>query len=157
MTEPDLHLVLYHPEIPPNTGNVGRLAVGLGLRLHLVRPLGFDIDAKAVRRAGLDYWKHVDLQVHDDEAAFLAWAQGRRVHAFSARGEVPFTAVDYSPGDVLLFGPESVGLPPHLAPAETSVVLPLDGPIRSLNLSNAVAVATYGALQRVRPRLFAAP
>ena len=85
MAEPPLHVALMHPEIPGNTGNIGRLCVGVGAALHLVHPLGFDTSDKAVRRAGLDYWKHVDVTEHDSEAAFLAWARGRTVIAFSAK------------------------------------------------------------------------
>ena len=162
MSEPLLHLVLFHPEIPPNTGNVGRLAVGYDLVLHLVHPLGFDIDEKAVRRAGLDYWKSVRLVEHEDGEAFLRWAAGRRVHAFTTRAQRPFTAAEWAPGDVLLFGPESVGLP---AAVVTSVVgagghawrIPMWGPIRSLNLANAVSIATVHALTTLAPQAFADP
>lgn len=150
--EPWVHLVLYTPEIPQNTGNVGRLALGLDCRLHLVRPLAFDIDAKAVRRAGLDYWKHVDLQVHEDAHAFWAWASGRRVHAFSARGERCLPDVRFTWGDVLLFGRESTGLPAEVVAGHGGGVrLPMIGPIRSLNLANAASVAAYAALSQVRP------
>jgi len=155
MHRPPLHIVLYHPEIPPNTGNVGRLCVGLGLRLHLVHPLGFDIDAKAVRRAGLDYWKHVDLQEHVDAAAFWHWAEGRRVHLFSAQGAKVYTHCPWQEGDVLVFGRESVGLPDDLVASHGAWRLPMTGPIRSLNLGNTVCTVTYEALQTVRPALFA--
>ena len=83
MSEPRLHVVLYNPEIPPNTGNVGRLCVGIGARLHVVHPIGFSMDQRQVRRAGLDYWKHVDLVEHEDGDAFWAWAEGRRIHLLS--------------------------------------------------------------------------
>lgn len=155
MAEPPLHIVLYHPEIPPNTGNVGRLCVGLDLRLHLVHPLGFDIDAKAVRRAGLDYWKHVDLREHEDEQAFWQWAEGRRVHLFSAKGREVYTRCPWQEGDVLVFGRESVGLPVELVERLGAWRLPMTGPIRSLNLGNTVCTVTYEALQTVRPDLFA--
>ncbi|MCA9571157.1 MAG: tRNA (uridine(34)/cytosine(34)/5-carboxymethylaminomethyluridine(34)-2'-O)-methyltransferase TrmL [Myxococcales bacterium] len=156
MTDPCLHIVLYHPEIPPNTGNVGRLCLGLGLRLHLVHPLGFSTDAKAVRRAGLDYWQHVDLVEHAHEDAFWRWAEGRRVFLYSSHGERPFTSVRHERGDVLVFGQETVGLPKELVAARGALTIPMSGPIRSLNLSNAVAVVTYHALQAVEPGLFAA-
>lgn len=154
MAEPPLHVVLVSPEIPPNTGNIGRLCVGLGLRLHLVRPLGFDLSEKAVRRAGLDYWSSVDLVVHDDLDAFLAWSKGRRCHLFSARGAQVYTRCPWRPGDVLVFGRESVGLDPSWVEREGAYRLPMSGPIRSLNLGNAVSVVCYQAMQTVCPGLF---
>ncbi|MCB9663530.1 MAG: tRNA (uridine(34)/cytosine(34)/5-carboxymethylaminomethyluridine(34)-2'-O)-methyltransferase TrmL [Alphaproteobacteria bacterium] len=155
MTGPRFHVVLYHPEIPPNTGNVGRLCLGLGLRLHLVHPLGFSTDAKAVRRAGLDYWQHVDLVEHADEDAFWRWAEGRRVHLFSSKGARSHVACPYAPDDVLVFGRETVGLPDDLVARHGAWRIPMTGPIRSLNLSNAVAVVAYRALERIDPDLFA--
>lgn len=154
MPDPSLHIVLYHPEIPQNTGNIGRLCVGLELRLHLVHPIAFDIDEKAVRRAGLDYWKHVDLVEHADEAAFWAWAEGRAVHLFSSHGTQSYTKAPYQAGDVLVFGRETVGLPEELVAARGAWKIPMTGPIRSLNLGNAVSVVAYGALAKVRPELF---
>jgi tRNA (cytidine/uridine-2'-O-)-methyltransferase len=151
--EPLLHVALYQPEIPQNTGNIGRLCVGLGARLHLIRPLGFDISEKAVRRAGLDYWRHLDLVVHDDAAAFFDWSAGRRCWLFAARASTPYTSVRYEEGDVLLFGPETVGLPKALTAARGAVGIPMPGPVRSLNLSNAVAIATWEALRQLRPGL----
>ncbi len=162
MSEPLLHLALFHPEIPPNTGNVGRLCVGYDLVLHLIHPIGFDIDEKAVRRAGLDYWKAVRLVEHTDADAFFAWAAGRRVHAFTTRAERPYTGARWAPGDVLLFGPESVGLPPEVVSAVRDAggeawKIPMWGPIRSLNLANAVSIATVHALTRLAPEAFADP
>ncbi len=154
MDEPWLHIVLVHPEIPPNTGNIGRVCVGLGLRLHLVHPLGFDVSAKAVRRAGLDYWKHVDLVEHASDDAFWTWAAGRRVHLFSAKGEAVYTACPWQAGDVLVFGQESVGLPEAWVAEHGAYRLPLTGPIRSLNLGNTVTTVCYQALQTLRPALF---
>ncbi len=155
-TEPVLHIVLYTPEIPPNTGNAGRLCLGIGARLHVVHPIGFSMDEKAVRRAGLDYWKHVDLQEHADGDAFWSWAAGRRVFLFSARGTEPYTAPTYERGDVLVFGRETTGLPRDLVERHGAFTIPMTGPVRSLNLSNAVAVVTYNALADVRPELFGA-
>jgi tRNA (cytidine/uridine-2'-O-)-methyltransferase len=151
-----LHIVLYTPEIAPNTGNAGRLAVAVGAALHVVKPIPFRMDEKAVRRAGLDYWKHVALVVHDDADAFWRWADGRRVHLFSAHGRAPYTACAYERGDVLVFGRESDGLPRDLVEARGAYRIPMaDGPIRSLNLSNAVAIVVYAALQRIEPGWFA--
>lgn len=151
MDEPTLHIALLHPEIPGNTGNVGRLAAGVGARLHLIHPLGFDTSDKAVRRAGLDYWQHVDRVEHPDLAAFERWAQGRPIVAFSARASKVYTEISYPPGVILLFGRETRGLPDEVLARVPSVRLPLPGPVRSLNLSNAVAVAVYGALRELRP------
>ncbi len=154
MTAPALHLALLHPEIPGNTGNIGRLSLGLGARLHLVHPLGFDPSDRAARRAGIDHWTSVDRQEHASEQAFWAWAAGRRVHLFSAAGDRPYTEVPWQRGDVLLFGRESVGLPRALVAERGAWRIPTPGPVRSLNLSNAVAVVAYRALEQLEPALF---
>ncbi len=154
MDDPALHIVLYHPEIPPNTGNVGRLCLGLRLRLHVVHPIGFSMSEKQVRRAGLDYWKHVDLVEHADPDAFWTWAAGRSVRLYSTRGTRSFIQCRHRSGDVLVFGRESTGLPPELVEAHGAWTIPMDGPIRSLNLSNAVAVVAYHAMPQLRPGLF---
>lgn len=155
MPEPVVHVVLYEPEIPQNTGNVGRLCLGVGARLHLVRPLGFDIDEKAVRRAGLDYWRDVDLVVHDDAAAFWRWVDGRRACLFSAAGAAPYTDIPWEDGTILVFGRESVGLPRDVVAAHGAWRIPAPGPIRSLNLGNAVSVVVYEGLKALRPQWFA--
>jgi len=156
MTEPVFHVVLYRPEIPPNTGNAGRLCSAIGARLHVVHPLGFSIDARQVRRAGLDYWKHVDLLEHADDRSFWRWAQGRRVSCLSTRGPRPFTEAEFQRGDVLVFGSETRGLPAEVVEREACFHIPITGPVRSLNLANAVAVVAYQALSSVRPELFGA-
>lgn len=153
---PRLHIALITPEIPQNTGNIGRLSVGIGARLHLVKPLGFSLDEKAVRRAGIDHWRKVDLQVHEDLPAFLAWAAGRRVHAFSSHAERCFSRVPYQPQDVLVFGRESTGLPDVLRSQLPCWRIPVPGPIRSLNLANAVAVVAFRALEAISPEIFGA-
>jgi tRNA (cytidine/uridine-2'-O-)-methyltransferase len=154
MSEPRLHVVLYNPEIPPNTGNVGRLCVGIGARLHVVHPIGFSMDERQVRRAGLAYWKHVALVEHADGDAFGAWAEGRRIHLYSSHGTATYASVTHQPGDVLVFGRESVGLPKDIVAERGALTIPMDGPTRSLNLSNAVAIVVYNALQTVAPSLF---
>lgn len=154
MPEPRLHVALIQPEIGQNAGNAGRLCLGVGARLHLVHPLGFQTDDKAVRRAGLDYWRSVDVVEHEDMDAFFRWADPRPTFLFSALGSAPFTQAPYAPGCVLVFGRESVGLPADLVRARGGYQIPMPGPIRSLNLSNAVAVAAYAALQRIEPGLF---
>ncbi len=154
MSDPLLHIVLLHPEIPGNTGNVGRLSLGIGARLHLVHPLGFDPGDKAARRAGIDHWARVDRQEHADAAAFWEWAAGRRLHLFSTKGRHPYTQVRWERGDVLVFGCESVGLPGALLVEHGAWAIPTPGPVRSLNLSNAVAVVAYRALDQLEPGLF---
>lgn len=152
--QPPIHVALMNPEIGPNTGNIGRLCLGVGAQLHLIHPLGFKIDDKAVRRAGLDYWKHVDLVEHEDADAFWRWAVDRRVHLFSTKGAQSFSRIEWESGDVLLFGPETRGLDDGLISQMGAWTIPMTGPIRSLNLANAVAVATYGALQSLNSDLF---
>ena len=149
-----LHVVLYHPEIPQNTGNIGRLCVGVNVTLHVVHPVGFSLDERAVRRAGLDYWKHVALVEHENEEAFWGWAEGRRVFAFSTHADTPYTRAAFKEGDVLLFGRETAGLPEEVRNALPALRIPMTGPVRSLNLSNAVAVVVYGALKDIRPDQF---
>lgn len=151
---PLFHIALIHPEIPQNTGNAGRLALAVGARLHLVHPLGFQTDERAVRRAGLDYWRHVDVVEHADLDAFWGWAGDRRVHLHSSHGARPFTAAPYAEDDVLVFGRESVGLPRDLVEARGAWSIPMIGATRSINLSNAVAIIAYAALARLRPGLF---
>lgn len=150
-------MVLVEPEIPPNTGNVARLCAATACPLHLVGPLGFSIDAQAVRRAGLDYWPLVEVRRHDDlEAAERAIAaetgpQGSRTWLFSGRAERSYLEVPFRAGDALVFGRESVGLPEELlaARAPEGVGIPTLGAVRSLNLASAVAVALYEALRQV--------
>jgi tRNA (cytidine/uridine-2'-O-)-methyltransferase len=141
-------VVLFEPEIPPNTGNVIRLCANAGCRLHLVEPLGFRIGDRDLRRAGLDYHELTTMQVHASLDACLATLPGRSVFAFSAFGETNAFATRFAPGDVLLFGRESRGLPPavldRFAPTHR-LRLPLMPGNRGLNLSNAVAVAVYEA------------
>jgi tRNA (cytidine/uridine-2'-O-)-methyltransferase len=151
---PHFHIALFEPEIPGNTGNVGRLSVGLGARLHLIEPLGFDVSEKAVRRAGIDHWKRVDLQVHSGFEPFLSWVGERRLHLFSATGKAPYTQLEIQRGDVLLFGRESDGLPRTLVEERGAWNIPLPGEVRSLNLSNAVSVVAYHALRCVAPAHF---
>lgn len=157
-TGPRFHIALLHPEIGPNAGNIGRLSLGVGARLHLVHPLGFRTDEKAVRRAGLDYWKHVDVVEHPSAEAFFEWVADRPLHLFSARGSQTYTSCPYEPGSVLLFGRESRGLPTDLVEAHGAWRIPLEPAVRSLNLANAVAVVAYTALSTIEPELFdAAP
>lgn len=153
--EPIFHLALVHPEIGGNAGNVGRLCLNVGARLHLVHPLGFQTDEKAVRRAGLDYWKHVDSREHLSLDEFDRWCEGRAVYALSSHATVPYTRIPFEEGCVLVLGRESVGLPPEWAARHPSFLIPMVGPTRSLNVANAASVVAYAALQALRPTLFA--
>ena len=141
-------IVLFQPEIPPNTGNVIRLAANTGCRLHLVEPLGFDVSERSLRRAGLDYHEFVDLRVHPDWAACQSALGEVRLFAFSTRGTVRHDAVTFRPGDAFIFGQETAGLPAEMLasfPAGQRLRLPMMPGNRSLNLSNTVAVAVYEA------------
>ena len=143
-----LNVVLYEPEIPPNTGNIIRLCANIGAHLHLIRPLGFELDDTRLRRAGLDYHEWSQVQTHDHLAAFLAQAQPSRLLAYTTRASRLYTDVAYASGDALLFGPETRGLPDQVLfdiPPTHQLRLPMQPRVRSLNLSNAVAVATYEA------------
>ena len=154
------HIVLYEPEIPPNTGNIIRLCANTGCTLHLVEPLGFDLEDKKMRRAGLDYREYADVERHASFDDFLAHHQalagpGRaspgRVLGISTRGDSAYHDVRYTPGDALVFGPETRGLPEsllqNLGPSHT-LRIPMRENSRSLNLSNAVALVTYEALRQ---------
>ncbi len=147
-----LHVVLHQPEIPPNTGNVIRLCANSGARLHLIGPLGFALDDARLRRAGLDYHEYASLSLHRDFGAFLAAAEPARVFAFSTRAKRRHDQAQYRPGDALLFGAETRGLPRGLLeeiPPERHLRLPMRPQSRSLNLSNAVAVAVYEAWRQL--------
>ncbi len=140
-------IVLYQPEIPPNTGNVIRLCANTGCRLHLIEPLGFQLDDRQLKRAGLDYHEYASVQVHSDWPALLRAVPGRRF-AFTTKAARRFDSVAYRPGDAFVFGPETRGLPAeHLASfsPQFQLRLPMVAGSRSLNLSNAVAVVVYEA------------
>jgi tRNA (cytidine/uridine-2'-O-)-methyltransferase len=143
-----VHVVLFQPEIPPNTGNVIRLCANTGADLHLVRPLGFELDDKRLRRAGLDYHEYARINVHDDLDAFVAAVSPRRTFAVSTRGRVRYDRIAYADDDALLFGPETRGLPQSIIdalPEDQRLRLPMRPGNRSLNLSNAVAVIVFEA------------
>ena len=143
-----VNVVLVQPEIPPNTGNIIRLCANTGARLHLVRPLGFSLDARSVRRAGLDYRELADLREHASLDDCLASLGGPRWFAFTTRGGVRYDTIEFAEGDALVFGPETRGLLDDVlaaCPAERRLRIPMRRGARSLNLSNAVAVAVYEA------------
>lgn len=140
-------IVLFQPEIPPNTGNIIRLAANTGSTLHLIKPLGFDMTDTKLRRAGLDYRDLVNVHLHDSLDEALVEVDRRRIFAFSTKGSHNYCDVEYQPNDVLLFGPETRGLPSDIRErfADTLVRIPMQPDSRSLNLGNAVAIALYEA------------
>ena len=142
------NLVLFQPEIPPNTGNIIRLCANSGTKLHLVKPLGFDLEDKQLRRAGLDYHEFADLQVHEDWGACRAALGETRLFALTTKGSRWFTEVKFAPGDTFVMGPETRGLPPEMLEQftpEMRLRIPMMADSRSLNLSNSAAVIVYEA------------
>jgi tRNA (cytidine/uridine-2'-O-)-methyltransferase len=142
------NVILFQPEIPPNTGNVIRLCANTGSQLHLIRPLGFVLDDRHLRRAGLDYHEYAKVRVHESLEACLNTLPGARLYAFTTKGAQPYHETRFQPGDAFLFGPESRGLPESLLlsfPPERRLRLPMLAHSRSLNLSNTVAIAVFEA------------
>jgi len=147
-----VHIVLVAPEIPPNTGSIGRLCVATGTPLHLVEPLGFTIDDRQLRRAGLDYWPHVELHRWPTWDAFLAGRPPGRLLCFAARASRTYTSIAYRADDLLVFGGESRGLPPEVreAHADATYAIPIASPhVRSLNLATAVAIVLFEGLRQL--------
>ena len=141
-------LILFEPEIPPNTGNIIRLCANTGTTLHLIKPLGFELDEPRLKRAGLDYREFADITVHEDLEDCMQALGGPRVFAASTRGVVAYSEVRFNAGDALLFGPETRGLPQSVLdslPPDQTLRLPMRPENRSLNLSNAAAVVIYEA------------
>jgi tRNA (cytidine/uridine-2'-O-)-methyltransferase len=156
VAEPRFHIVLLHPLIPNNTGNIGRTAAATGCRLHIVRPIGFDLSEKALRRAGLDYWHLVDWREHASWEAFLHNERPQRGWLYTTKSKRPFWDADLASGDYLLFGRETTGAPPrvHEWVEETfgpphRVTLPMVSPARSLNLATVVCAAVYEGLRQL--------
>jgi tRNA (cytidine/uridine-2'-O-)-methyltransferase len=151
MTSDLVHVALWEPEIPPNTGNIARLCAAVGAPLHLIGRLGFRLDERSLRRAGLDYWPYVEIRRYAHFEEFCAGFPGR-VCCFSSRAQLPYTKAEYRTGDCLLFGSETRGLPDTILQryAATTFVIPMPtGKVRSLNLSNAVAIVVYEALRQL--------
>lgn len=147
-----LNIVLFEPEIPPNTGNIIRLCANTGFQLHLIEPLGFAWDDKRLRRAGLDYHEYTALKKHASYSAFLASEAPQRLFALTTKGTPAHSAVSYQAGDYLLFGPESRGLPAEILdalPAGQKIRIPMRAESRSMNLSNAVSVVVYEAWRQL--------
>jgi hypothetical protein len=145
-----MNIVLHEPEIPANTGNIGRTCVATGTSLHLIKPLGFDISDKAVRRAGMDYWKELDLHVYEDFEEFVEKNPGARIYMATTKARKAYTEVEYKGNDFIVFGKESAGIPEEILVKyeDTSVRIPMIGEIRSLNLSNSVSIILYEALRQ---------
>lgn len=147
-----LHIALYQPEIPPNTGNIIRLAANTGARLHLIGPLGFHLDEARLRRAGLDYAEWARVVQHTNWTAFRAWLERRTLWLFTTRATRHFHEACYGDDDVLLFGPESRGLPAELLagfPAEQCLRIPMQDGSRSLNLANSVSIGVFEAWRQL--------
>ena len=148
-----LHIVFVEPEIPGNTGNIARTCAATGAHLHLVKPLGFDIDEKAVRRAGLDYWPYVNLTVYENLDEFLEKNADRRMFLATTKGSQRYTDVEYEDDDMILFGKETAGLPRDFIAQNSSMVIriPLseDTRLRSLNLANSANIILFEALRQL--------
>lgn len=145
-----LNIVLHQPEIPANTGNIGRTCCATGTRLHLIRPLGFSLEEKALKRAGLDYWDEIDVRVYDDYEDFLSKNQGAKIYYGTTKAVNTYADVNYEEDCYIMFGKESAGIPESILVEnqETCVRIPMNENIRSLNLSNSVAVILYEALRQ---------
>ncbi|MGD9872630.1 MAG: tRNA (cytidine(34)-2'-O)-methyltransferase [Kiritimatiellia bacterium] len=153
--EPPLKIVLVEPEIPPNTGNIARLCAGTGSELHLIEPLGFQLTESAIRRAGLDYWKYAQIFRHKSFSSFEQDAKPSRMFFFTTQGPRVYTDIAYEPGDALVFGSETKGLPADILSAHAGerVCLPMkDSRVRSQNLANAAAIVLYEALRQINLR-----
>jgi len=148
----NLNIVLFQPEIPQNTGNIGRTCVLTNSKLHLIKPLGFDIDGKSVKRAGLDYWSQLDLEIHESYEALREKYKDSTFYFCTTKGSKPYSEAKFKEGDFLVFGRESSGLPDYIREnnKETCIRVPMiNTTTRSLNLSNTVAVITYEALRQI--------
>ena len=145
-----LNIVLFEPEIPANTGNIGRTCVATGTRLHLIEPLGFRLNEKALKRAGMDYWKDLDVTTYIDYADFLEKNPGARIYMATTKAKKTYTEVLYEPDCYIMFGKESAGIPEEILihHKEDSIRIPMVGDIRSLNLGNSVAIVLYEALRQ---------
>ena len=145
-----LNIVLHEPEMPANTGNIGRTCVAAGARLHLIEPLGFSINDKMVKRAGLDYWDKLDVTVYDDFNDFCERNPGAKIYMATTKAHKTYTEVSYEPDCYIMFGKESAGIPEEILVdhEDTCVRIPMIGDIRSLNLSNSVGIVLYEALRQ---------
>ena len=145
-----LNIVLYEPEIPANTGNIGRTCVATGTRLHLIEPLGFKLNEKSLKRAGMDYWNDLDVTTYIDYQDFLEKNPGAKIYMATTKGPRAYTEVHFEPDCYLMFGKESAGIPEEILVEheEDCMRIPMNGDIRSLNLGNSVAIVLYEALRQ---------
>lgn len=145
-----MNIVLYEPEMPANTGNIGRTCVATNTRLHLIEPLGFKLNEKAIKRSGLDYWDKLDVTVYPDYQDFLQRNPGAKVYMATTKAPNVYTEASYEPDCYIMFGKESAGIPEEILVQnqETCIRIPMWGDIRSLNLSNSVAIVLYEALRQ---------
>lgn len=145
-----LNIVLHEPEIPANTGNIGRTCVAAGARLHLIEPMGFRITEKQVKRAGLDYWDKLDVTIYDSYEDFLQKNPNAKIYMATTKAKHTYTEVSFEPDCYIMFGKESAGIPEEILidHPETSIRIPMIGDIRSLNLGNSVAIVLYEALRQ---------
>ncbi len=145
-----LNIVLHEPEIPANTGNIGRTCVATGSRLHLIEPLGFKMDEKSLKRAGLDYWKDLDVVTYSDYEDFLEKNPGAKIYMATTKASKVYTEAAFEPDCYIMFGKESAGIPEEILVEhkENCIRIPMIGDIRSLNLSNSVAIVVYEALRQ---------
>lgn len=145
-----MNIVLFEPEMPLNTGNIGRTCVATGTKLHLIEPLGFKLNEKAVKRAGLDYWDKLDVTVYSDYQDFLDKNPGAKIYMATTKAHQTYTEAEYEPDCYLMFGKESAGIPEEILVdhEDTCVRIPMWGDIRSLNLANSVAIVLYEALRQ---------
>ena len=145
-----INIVLHEPEIPANTGNIGRTCVAAGARLHLIEPLGFRLDEKSLKRAGMDYWNALDVQTYIDFDDFMEKNPGAKIYMATTKAPNVYTDVNYEPDCYIMFGKESGGIPEEILVKhkEDSVRIPMVGDIRSLNLGNSVAIVLYEALRQ---------
>jgi len=145
-----LHIILFKPEIPPNTGNIIRLSVNTGFNLHLIKPLGFSIDEKSLKRAGMDYIRKTDFNVWENLNNCLEKINYRAVYSISTKGEKIYSDLNYEKGDAFIFGPETKGLPKKIIDQYDSITIPMKSQGRSINLANAVSIIVYEAWRQLK-------
>ena len=146
----EMHIVLHQPEIPANTGNIGRTCVATGTSLHLIEPLGFRLDEKSIKRAGMDYWEHLDVTRYMNYQEFLEKHPNAKIWMATTKAKKTYTEAEFGPDDFIMFGKESAGIPEEILVEneETCIRIPMLDEIRSLNLSNSVAIVLYEALRQ---------
>jgi tRNA (cytidine/uridine-2'-O-)-methyltransferase len=150
-SNPQFHIVLYQPEIPANTGNIGRLCVGTEAKLHIIKPMRFLLDDRSVKRAGLDYWKDIQLELHDDFETFLTKYGDKNIYYCTTKSKNIFTDFKFQKDDMFVFGPESRGIPENILNenSEETIRIPMSNKVRSINLANSVAIILYEACRQI--------